>query len=103
MTLVGENLAEPGASGFGDVATKGDFVAASTYTTSGDDTDVGLVYSTDGGRTWSRGGKVPLPGNQQISGVMVTDKGVVMVGATRAKKGDNYVNEALIVEAAAPD
>jgi hypothetical protein len=103
MTLVGANLAEPGASGFGDVVAKGEFVAASTYTTTGDDTDVGLVYSPDGGRTWSRGGKVPLPGNQQISGVMVTDTGLVLVGATGTKKGDSYVNEALIVEAAAPD
>jgi hypothetical protein len=34
---------------------------------------------------------------------MVTDQGVVLVGATGTKKGDNYVNEALIVEATAPD
>jgi hypothetical protein len=53
--------------------------------------------------TWARGGVVPLPGSQQVSGVMVTDKGVVMVGSTSSMKGNDYHYKALILAAPAPD
>lgn len=104
FTLVSQNLAEPGRGGFSAVGGLDAVVAAATYTiVSDDDYDVGMVFSTDGGMTWTRGGVITQPALQILSSLMVTEKGVVMVGHSSVKKGDSFVNEALIVAAPAPD
>jgi hypothetical protein len=103
FTMVSANLASPGINGFSAVSGDANLVAAATFSVKNDDTDVGLVYSLDGGLTWIRGGDVALPDNQHVDGLMITEQGVVMVGRTSIKKGDRYVDEALILAAPAPD
>jgi hypothetical protein len=103
FTLVSANLASPGLNGFSAVTGESSTVVAATYTNLNEDMDAGLVYSTDGGMTWTSGGKVALPGNQRLNSVMLTDQGAVLVGSTSEKKGDHYVDTALIMAAPTPD
>jgi len=104
FVLVSQGLEKEGAQVALDAAANDSVAVASVLSqTTADDYDAGIVYSGDGGQTWTWGGVVADAGKSYPEAIALVPAGAIMVGTNQVVAGDTVASRAFLAAASAPD
>ena len=104
FVLVSQGLEKEGAQAALDASANDSAAVASVLSeTTADDYDAGIVYSGDGGATWTWGGVLADAGKSYPEAIALVPAGAIMVGTNQVVAGDAVASRAFLAAASAPD